>query len=288
MTGYGSGKAPLGQGRVVVDVRTVNHRFLDVRVRLPHRIQEAGPAVEKIARDRLGRGRVDIGARLEGRPLPSAELDLDRAREVFKQLGEVRDALSPDEPLPLSLLGSVPDLFRTSGDIDSDAVREALEQAATEACDAVSVMRAREGAALAAQFQTLLTAARKTTDEARAFAAAVPQRQAERLKQRIEQLLAKGSTELDEGRLEQEVAIVADRSDVTEEIGRLESHCDQIGALLDPSDEAVGRRLDFLLQEMGREANTLSAKSPEAALTSLAVDLKATIEQMREQAQNIL
>ncbi len=288
MTGYGSGAAPLGDGRIVLDIRSVNHRFLDVRVRLPHRIQEAAPAVEKVARERLVRGRIDIGARLEGQPLPPAELDLDRARGAFEDLSKVRDALRPDEALPLSLLTCVPDLFKNPEGPASDVLTATLISAAEQGCEALITMRTREGAALAQDFRTKLAAVGEKLSTITTLAAAVPEAQRQRLQQRLERLLSNAEVELEPGRLEQEVAILADRSDISEEISRLDSHREQIAGLIGDGGGAVGRRLDFLLQEMGREANTLTAKSPDAALSALGVDLKAIIEQMREQAQNIL
>ncbi len=288
MTGYGSGFAPLGEGRVVIDVRSVNHRFLDVRVRLPHRFQEAAPAVEKLARERLQRGRVDVGARLEGQVVPVARLDLERAKQAFEALAEVRDALRPDEPLPLSLLSCVPDLFKSEEGIDAEQLLASLSAATQQACDKVLAMRAREGASLAKGFEKQLEVLGGELTRIEELKKAVPEAQRQRLHQRIERLLADTGVAIEPGRLEQEVAVLADRSDISEEIGRLHSHCGQVRGLLGAGTEAVGRRFDFLLQEMGREANTLTAKSPDAELTAAAVNLKAIIEQMREQAQNIL
>lgn len=288
MTGYGSGFAPLGEGRVVIDVRSVNHRFLDVRVRLPHRFQEAAPAVEKLVRAQLQRGRVDVGARLEGQVMPVARLDLERAKQAFEALSKVRDELRPDEPLPLSLLSCVPDLFKSDEGIDAEQLATALGAATEQACQKVLAMRTHEGAALAKGFEDHLDGLGAELAGIEKLAKAVPQAQRQRLHQRIERLLADTSVAVEPGRLEQEVAILADRSDISEEIGRLHSHCTQVRGLLRAGTDAVGRRLDFLLQEMGREANTLTAKSPDAELTAAAVNLKAIIEQMREQAQNIL
>ena len=141
MTGYGTGRAPLGEGHVVLNVRTVNHRFLDVRVRLPARVQARTPVVERVMRDRLRRGRVDVGARLEGQTLPQPTLDLERARAVYRELAALRDEMHPEEPVPLGLLSSVPDLFVIHREVDEDAIDAALTIAANLACDAVISMR---------------------------------------------------------------------------------------------------------------------------------------------------
>ena len=288
MTGYGSGRAALGDGHVVLDVRTVNHRFLDVRVRLPSRIQTKAPVVERVVRELLERGRVDVSARFEGHALPSATLDLERARAVYRELAALRDELSPAEPLPLSILASVPDLFVVVRELDEDALDEALANATREACRAVLAMRQNEGQALASELRTRLAELR---EQVRAIEVALPElvnTRRNRIRERLDALLADTNATLDPGRLEQEIAILAERSDVTEELVRLGSHCQQMLDLIENSAIPVGKRIDFLLQEMSREANTIGSKQQEQTITPHVVALKACIEQMREQAQNVL
>jgi len=288
MTGYGSGRAALGEGEVVLDVRTVNHRFLDVRVRLPSRIQSRTPIVERVMRARLERGRIDVTARFEGQTLPQPTLDLDRARAVYAELATLRDALNPKEPLPLALLASVPDLFVINRAIDEKELERSLEQAAAVACDAVMAMRDKEGDALALELGERLN---ELDDSVGALKAAVPElleARRTRLRDRLETLLAGVDAELEPARLEQEIAIVTDRSDIAEELARLESHRDQMLELIENSSAAVGKRIDFLLQEMAREANTIGSKVQDGMMTPHVIALKACIEQMREQAQNVL
>lgn len=288
MTGYGSGRSSLGEGHVVVEMRTVNHRYLDVRVRLPSRVQSRVASIERVTRKSLTRGRVDVTARFEGQTLPRATLDIARAHTAYVDLIALRDALSPEDPVPLSLLSLVPDLFVTHGEVDEKALDNALEQATANACAAVKAMRTKEGKALAAELRSRL---RELDAEVSVLEAATPQmveaRRA-RLRDRVQILLKDIEVELDPARLEQEVALLADRSDITEELVRLASHRDQMLELIENSDKPVGKRLDFLLQEMAREANTIGSKAQDATITSHVVSLKATIEQMREQAQNVL
>jgi uncharacterized protein (TIGR00255 family) len=288
MTGYGSGRAALGEGHVVLDVRTVNHRFLDVRVRLPSRIQSRAPAVERVIRARLERGRVDVSVRFEGQTLPQPMLDIVRARSMYAELAALRDELNPDEPVPLTLLSSVPDLFVINRDVDERALDASLERAAVGACDAVVAMRAKEGEALAAEFAARL---QDLADTLSALKTALPElvdsRRA-RLRDRLDALLADTKVALDPARLEQEIAILAERSDVTEELVRLDSHRSQMLELTENSGAAVGKRIDFLLQEMAREANTIGSKVQDGTITPHVIALKACIEQMREQAQNVL
>jgi len=288
MTGYGSGRAALGDGQVVLDVRAVNHRFLDVRVRLPSRIQSRTPTVERVIRARLERGRVDVTARFEGQTLPQPTLDVDRARTVYAELAALRDALSPEEPLPLALLSSVPDLFVITRTLDARELERALEQAAAEACSAVMAMRDNEGAALAAELTERLLELGTSVEALKTAAPALLDGRRTRLRDRLEALLAGVDAELDPSRLEQEIAVLADRSDIAEELVRLDSHRDQMLELIENSSAAVGKRIDFLLQEMAREANTIGSKVQDGTMTSHVIALKACIEQMREQAQNVL
>lgn len=296
MTGHGLGEAALGPGRVQIEIRSVNHRYLEVRVRLPAEVVEHTGFVEEQVRSALGRGRVEVTGRISGDAICAPVLDVARARAAYEQLVALRDALSPREPLPLSLLASVPDLFVARGLPDLRTAREALARATEQACRGVMEMRAREGAALAADLEGRVA---RLTEHVEAIEARVPEvvdNARRRLAERIEKLLLQvgaaagpGAPAFDPVRLEQEVALFADRCDVTEECIRLRSHGDQFRALLATgAAEALGRRLDFLLQEMAREANTIGAKSADAETARLVVEVKADVERMREQVQNVL
>jgi uncharacterized protein (TIGR00255 family) len=272
----------------VLDIRTVNHRFLDVRVRLPSRIQTRTPIVERVVRTRLERGRVDVTARFEGQTLPQPRLDLERARAVYSELTALRDELNPGEPVPLSVLSSVPDLFIADRSIDDEALDRALSVAAEAACSAVLAMREKEGNALASELKDRLS---ELLANLGTLSEAVPSMLEDRrlrLRDRLDALLVDTQAALDPSRLEQEIALMADRSDVAEELVRLESHRVQMLELIENSDGAVGTRIDFLLQEMAREANTIGSKVQDGATTAHVVALKACIEKMREQAQNVL
>jgi uncharacterized protein (TIGR00255 family) len=288
MTGYGSGQAALGEGQLVLDLRTVNHRFLDVRVRLPSRIQGRTPTVERVIRARLERGRVDVTARLEGQTLPQPTLDLERARAVYAELAALREELNPEEPVPLSLLSSVPDLFTVDRTIDEAALDRSLEQAAGAACDAVMAMRDKEGDALAAELRSRLSDLGAGVGALKIAVPEMLEARRTRLRDRLDVLLAGVNGELEPSRLEQEIALLADRTDVAEELVRLDSHRDQMLELIENSGAPVGKSIDFLLQEMAREANTIGSKVQDATMTTHVIALKACIEQMREQAQNVL
>jgi uncharacterized protein (TIGR00255 family) len=287
MTGFGMGEAPFGTGKLSVEVRGVNHRFLDVRVRVPREMAELAPFVEQLARERLTRGRFEIGIRVDGMQLGAALLDRDRARTAFQQLCELRDELAPGADVPLSLLSAIPDLFVSTVERESDALRASLRRGFDLAVKSLDEMREREGGALGQDLVKRLDAVRRIARQVATRAPEVIEVHRKRLKERAERLrLSAELNGVDPGRLEQEIALFAERVDVAEELTRLESHCAQFTSLV-ASSEAIGRRLDFLLQEMAREANTVGAKSPDAPISHAIVEVKAEIERMREQVQNV-
>ena len=288
MTGHGIGTAPLSAARLIFEVRSVNHRYLDVRVRLPGELLSLAGAVEALVRKSLRRGRVDVSARLEGRLGSGALLDRERARAAYAELCELRDELRADEPVPLSLLACVPDLFGAAEGPSPEDARKAAEDAATMACDAVWEMRSTEGAKLAQDISMRLVALEGDVEAVSVRTPEVVIEQRARLERRLERLLEGASVMLDQGRLEHEVAILADKADVTEELTRLRSHIEQTRGLLASDEPTLGKRLDFLLQEMSREVNTIGSKSSDAALAQRVVEMKARVSRMREQAQNIL
>jgi uncharacterized protein (TIGR00255 family) len=286
MTGFGLGEVPLGSGKLGVEIRGVNHRFLDVRVRLPRELLDLTGYLEQVSREKLNRGRYEIAVRVDGPALSIPILDRDRARAAYRALCELRDEIAPSSEVPLSILGAIPDLFTSTAQRELERLRDAVRGAFEAALVALDAMRAIEGGALCEDLVARL-------DRIRTFCRDVAQRSPEvleahrkRLRERAERLRAAVDVDVDDSRLEQEIAIFAERSDISEELTRLTSHCSQFAGLLEAGD-AVGRRLDFLLQEMAREANTVGAKSPDAQIAHAVVEVKAEIERMREQVQNV-
>jgi uncharacterized protein (TIGR00255 family) len=290
MTGYGRGHAPLGRGSFVVEIRAVNHRFLDLRVRADSELTAEQHVLEAYVRKHVLRGRVDVSARLEGKLGTDVVLDRARARAAFAELIALRDELAPNESIPLSLLSGVPALFSEVGAPAPEARLAAAEQAVHMACADLAHMRSLEGSALAVD---LTRRAAGLLDNVEKIAAATANQSAtlrDKLSARLRKLLD-GVTDipLDAGRLEQEVALLADRTDVSEELTRLRSHVAQLRELLaDNGPEPVGRKLEFLIQELGREANTVGAKISDAGAAQHALEVKAELERMREQVQNVL
>jgi uncharacterized protein (TIGR00255 family) len=288
MTGFGTGEAALGKGRVLVEVRSLNHRFLDTRIRLPSEIADHTFYVEQRCRQLLLRGRFDVTARLEGPALPPPDVDLERGRSAYDALCRLRDEVAPGQEVPLAVLASVPDLFSQESAQDLADLRSALDTAITHAVEDLNRMKQTEGRALGAELRGRLDTARQLRQ---AIASDSPRLAAafrKRVQERLERLVRDHPLEVDPSRLVAEVALLAERGDLTEELIRLECHFAQFESVCDDDGASpIGRRLDFLLQEVGREANTIGAKCQDATLAHLVVDLKAEIERMREQVQNV-
>jgi uncharacterized protein (TIGR00255 family) len=286
MTGFGLGEAQLATGKLAVEIRGVNHRFLDVRVRLPRELADLATFVEQLAREKLTRGRYEVAVRVEGPALGALAIDRDRARAAYKALCELRDELAPGSEVPLSVLGAMPDLFVSTVEREIERLHGATRAAFEAAILALDGMRRKEGAALRDDLVRRLDRVKTLAREVEKRAPEVIDAHRKRLRDRAERLRASTELDVDAARLEQEIAMFAERSDVCEELTRLESHCTQFASLLQ-ADEPIGRRLDFLLQEMAREANTVGAKSPDAPIAHAVVEVKAEIERMREQVQNV-
>jgi uncharacterized protein (TIGR00255 family) len=286
MTGFGLGEAPLDAGKLIVEIRGVNHRFLDVRVRVPRELADLATFVEQLSRERLTRGRYEVAVRVEGTALGVPVLDKERARAAFLALSALRDELLPGTDVPLSLLGSLPDLFVSSVDREIDRLRDSARVACEAAVVSLDRMRTQEGATLRADLLKRLSRVEELSRLVLERAPEVVETHRRRLRERAERLRAATEVDIDPSRLEQELVMFAERSDVSEELTRLQSHSSQFSGLASRS-EPIGRRLDFLLQEMAREANTVGAKSPDAQIAHSVVEMKAEIERMREQVQNV-
>jgi uncharacterized protein (TIGR00255 family) len=287
MTGYGIHSAQVGPATIVVEARALNHRFLDVRTRLPLALVDHAAVVDEVARKLLVRGRVELTARVEGALAGRIALDRQRAKAALSALQELRDELAVREPVPLSLLAAVPGLFVEEARDPVD-MQKALQEAARGACQALVSMRRAEGTSLARDLSERIAHMGALGDRVRERADGLSERHRHKLRTRIAALLAGTGVNLDPGRLEQEVALLAERADVSEELTRLDSHCRQFDSLVRGGDEPIGRRLEFLLQEMAREVNTLGSKVDDLDLTGSMLELKAELERLREQVQNVL
>ncbi len=287
MTGFGRSSFEVGGASYAVEVRCVNQRNLDLSVRLPRSLGALEPELRKALSQRFARGKVELGVALAA-GAPRAELEVDRvlvsrylalSRELSRESGVV-DRVSVAELL------AMPGVIRTveASAREEDAASPLLD-AARRAATAALAMREAEGAALERELRARLASVSAIVAELAGRAGEVQRAVRERLRVRAEQLRAETGL-LDEARLYHEVALAAEKLDVAEELARLASHVEQFLAAF-ASDEPVGRRLDFLTQELAREANTLGAKAGDAPLAHRVVDLKTEIDRIREQVQNV-
>jgi uncharacterized protein (TIGR00255 family) len=291
MTGFGRSSFQLVGLCFDVEVRSVNHRYLDARVRLPRLLAALEGEVRARIQARFARGKVDLSVTLPGgtAPTPRLEIDLDAAREYLRVADELGQGERVAGTLDVGTLLALPGVSRLAEpEIPAEELREALFGAVDAALEALDAMRVAEGAALE---RDLLERAARVGELAASLekrASVVQEAVRERLRRRSEQLRQETGL-LDEARLHQEIVIAADRLDVTEEIVRLRSHAEQFRRIIEEggSGKPVGRRLDFLLQEFGREANTIGSKGCDAPIAYEIVDLKAEIERLREQVQNV-
>jgi uncharacterized protein (TIGR00255 family) len=289
MTGFGAGEAVLGRSTLRVELRSVNHRSLDVRTRLPSELSEHAPSIEELVRAGAVRGRVEAHVQQLGAEVGQRGPSLDQLRTAHALLAELQREVSPGADVPLAAVVQLAAMSRDTGNTRDAALDAALRIATAQALDGLRAMRATEGAALARDLGQRVAALREHTRLVSAGREAQLDAYRERLQARIRRLLDASDVLADPQRIAHEVAWMAERSDVAEELTRLESHLGQFEAALTPKDDAgVGRRLEFLVQEMGREVNTLGSKAGDADVAQRVIAMKAELDRIREQVANVL
>lgn len=287
MTGFGRATAA-GDGReVTVELKSVNHRYLDLSMRLPRSLGFLEDVLRGVLSERLSRGHVDIYVNYRNNRMDARTVRLDSAL-LTMFVGAAREAnasLGLADDLTLSAALRLPDVLSVdAADEDRDAVSALVRRACNEAADELLQMRASEGARMLNDLSARIGTVLSLTERIEARAPLVVADYQAKLSERIELLL--GKTEVDRTRLATEVALFADRAAIDEEIVRLKSHVTEMHKLF-AAPEPSGRRMDFLVQEMNREFNTIGSKANDAELTKLVLDGKAEIEKIREQVQNI-
>ena len=288
MTGYGRGEAERAGARAVAEIRSVNHRFLDLKMRGSSLGVELEDKLRGLIKGALSRGSITLTLRVEtdasGRDI---RIDVKSARRIHRSLRNLADELGVERPTSLDLICSVPGVLSVEESEPDESLAMAASEAVRAALKALVAMREHEGDLLASDLRGRLENLTELARALEAHSKVAPAEAQRRLTERIERLLASSKIEVDPARLAQEVALVADRLDVTEELVRVRAHIDQLLKLMATARTAVGRRLDFLVQELGREFNTVASKSQSAEIASLVVDAKAELEKVREQVQNI-
>ncbi len=287
MTGYGKGAAS-GDGReLTVELKSVNHRYLDVGMRLPRHLAFLEDGVRTALGARLSRGHVDVfinyrNLRSDAR---AVDIDVSLLTAFVSAARAANESLSLRDDLSLANALRLPDVTNIrEADEDTDAILELLKTATDAAIDVLLTMREQEGERMRTYLADCADTVLTLTEQIAVRAPIVVEEYKAKLDERIQTLL--GAVEVDRTRLATEVAIFADKASIDEEISRLRSHIVQMRALLD-ADEPVGRKLDFVVQEMNREFNTIGSKANDGELTTLVLSGKAEIEKIREQVQNI-
>ncbi|HLY59483.1 MAG TPA: YicC/YloC family endoribonuclease [Terriglobia bacterium] len=297
MTGYSNMRAEEAGFSLAVSVKSTNHRNLDLQLRIPSALESIEVHLRRLVKEHVARGHVEITVSLERAGVTGMQLDrkqVDAYLTAFRELR--REFGGGSEPDLLALL-RVPGVVTSgNGDLTPEElgqIQKALEQMIAEVLRRLNEMRAREGEALERDLRARLKKLGELTQAIEKLSAGISRLYYRRLENRMRDLLGEGplNAGVDASRLAQEVAFLASRADIEEELTRFRSHLDQTGQLLDQSPEA-GKKLDFLLQEMNREANTLLSKTTDVPEVGLeigrrAIELKTEIEKMREQAQNI-
>ena len=285
MTGYGRAMCDQDGRQLTIELKSVNHRFLDLSFRMPRNLMFLEDEARKTIGARLARGHVDVFMTYRNLRSDARSVTVDRA--LFDAYANALDSLTGDElrdDRSLMSIARMPDvMIVTEAEEDQDALRELLKQTLNAALDQLIAMREREGVAMAADLNRKVDAIESMTKQIEARYPQTVEEYTARLRASIEELIGK---EVDETRLLTEVAIMADRSAIAEETVRLHAHVQQLRETF-AKQEPIGRRLDFLVQELNREVNTISSKSQDIPITRLAVNCKAEIEKLREQLQNV-
>jgi uncharacterized protein (TIGR00255 family) len=287
MTGFGRRQEAWSEGTLSVEVRSVNHRFLETSIRLPKSMSGLEESFKKTIQQHCVRGRVDLTVMLQGSrgSARAVQLDVGLAKQYHQALRKLQRTLKLKGSIDIGLMAGFRDILALSEQpTDAPTLTKMVEKLGPLAGSDMAKMREKEGALLAQDILVRLDQVRECRSAVLSRAPLIAQETFDRMKQRVEKLLADSIPDLP--RLNQELAMYADRCDITEELVRLDTHMIQFERVLQGT-EPVGKTLDFLLQEMGREVNTIGSKANDAAIRANVVQMKAELERMREQIQNV-
>lgn len=286
MTGYGYAENTVSGKRIVAEIRAVNHRYLDLNIKTQRSYAFLEETIRKILGGFIARGKIDVFVNIENLD-NRVEISLDRAtaKGYLAALNELKAELALEGEVDISTLSRLGDIFRVDkAKVNQEEIIPLAAEVVHAAVEGFAAMRAREGESLAADLTGQFFALRALVDEIEARAPLIVGDYEKRLAEKVSELL--GDVQIDEGRLLNEVVIFADKINTNEEIIRLKSHIEQ-GFEIVKSQEPAGRKLDFIIQELNREINTIGSKSSDLTSIKLVMEAKAVIEKMREQAQNI-
>ena len=288
MTGFGRGDVTENNFSVTVDLKTVNNRFLDISLRLSNEMQQLETEIKRLISSRLSRGRVDVNLQYEKTDEITFELNRPMIAGYLSAMKKMQDEFGLVGEPELNVIAKLPNVMIPKKDDLSEAFAFGVAAAVTTAIEDLEKMRSDEGEMLAAELSARLDIIEQLLPTIEAEAVSISEEYRQRLTKRIGDMLAKSESqiELDQGRLAQEVAFLSDRADISEEIMRLRTHIEHFRAIMIEEKE-VGKRLDFLTQELNREANTITSKTNNMVVKESALAIKSEIEKIREQVQNV-
>ncbi len=290
MTGYGRAEAVLGGRKYVVEIKSLNHRYLELSLRIPANLLPLEMEIKKKINEHLIRGKIDVTIRretysgIEGSRL--LEVNLPLVKNYYDLLIQLKDLFNLKEDITLDMMAGLKDVFISLETLEDEitVLWEGLAGVLSDAIAALIDMRQKEGEVLGQDLKARLYLINEHLDEIDARAPQIVLEYQKRLVARIRELM--DGMVIDESRLSQEVAIMAEKSDITEEIVRFRSHIKQFFEML-KSPEAMGRKVDFLIQEMNREVNTIGSKSSDAEVSCHVIEIKSELAKLREQVQNL-
>jgi len=287
MTGFGRGEGETTLGKVFVESRSVNHRYCDINIKLPRRLAPFENRIKEMVRSEVSRGRIDVSLKLDAAGEGKVQLnaDLHLADQYYKVLQTLKEKLRLQGDITLELLAGGKDIITAKEELeDVDPYWQEIATILKQSLREMDEMKRLEGESLAKDLQQRLEQIGQQLNDIKNQAPLRLNAYWNRLRERLQSFLE--GNELDSTRFQQEVAFLAERIDITEEIVRAESHLNQLATLLLGRDP-VGRKMDFLLQEIHREVNTISAKANDAEISQRVVEIKSELEKIREQVQNI-
>jgi len=289
MTGYGSAEAVFAGKKLIVEIKSLNHRNLESSIRLPVFLTPLEVNIKKRVGERISRGRIEINIRIDSDPGANGgdklEANLPLISNYYSMLTDLREKFNLEDKITLDMLVNLKDsVYVSEVEIDPEEAWDTIYRALDDSIDSLMRMKDAEGRLLYEDFVSRIDTIKNYIKKLKSRIPQVADDYRERLSGRIRELA--GGIECDESRLIQEIAIMAEKSDITEEIVRFESHIKQFGEMLG-SDTAIGRKMDFLFQEMHREINTIGSKSSDLEISGNVIEIKTELAKLREQVQNI-
>ena len=289
MTGFGRGEYTDGKRSIIAEIKSVNHRYSDITIKMPRRYTFAEDKIKNAVKDKIRRGKVDVSIIVENITENDVNIKLNSmlAKQYYDNLTELRGEFDLSGDISLQFLASLPDVMKAIPDVeDEEEITKAILEAVSEASVNLEKMRAVEGEKLAEDLIAKGEYIKEILDKIAERAPQVVTDYTARMKERIQELVG-SSVQMPEDRILVEAAVFADKCAIDEEITRLNSHLVQLKNIIEKSSQPDGKKLDFLVQEMNREANTIGSKANDITITNYMLEIKSEIEKIREQVQNI-